>query len=131
MDEEDETLRDVWVKRFEDTCEAILITDPSNQRGLLPLFAERLFKDLKEPQTDWRMVLNDFVQQEIVDYSFTPPDRRFGENPFFLPDFNDKDDLVEDILFMIDTSASMSDDIEKICKALNCGVGDLIRLENK
>ncbi len=107
--EEDDTLRDVWVKRFEDACEAISIRDPSNQRGLFPLFAERLFKELKKPQTDWRMVLNDFVQQEIVDYSFTPPDRRFDENPFFLPDFNDKDDLVEDILFMIDTSGSMSD----------------------
>ena len=93
----------------EDACEAISIRDPSNQRGLFPLFAERLFKELKKPQTDWRMVLNDFVQQEIVDYSFTPPDRRFDESPFFLPDFNDKDDLVEDILFMIDTSGSMSD----------------------
>lgn len=111
MDEEEEILRDVWVKRFEDACEAISIRDPSNQRGLLPLFAERLFKELKKPQTDWRTVLTDFVQQEIVDYSFTPPDRRFDENPFFLPDFNDKDDLVEDILFMIDTSASMSDDM--------------------
>ena len=40
-----------------------------------------------------------------------PPDRRFDESPFFLPDFNDKDDLAEDILFMIDTSASMSDDM--------------------
>lgn len=109
--EEDETLCDVWVKRFEDACEVISIRDPSNQRGLLPLFAERLFKELKKPQTDWRMVLTDFVQQEIVDYSFTPPDRRFDESPFFLPDFNDKDDLVEDILFMIDTSASMSDDM--------------------
>lgn len=111
MDEEDETLCDVWVKRFEDACEAISIRDSSNQRGLLPLFAERLFKELKKPQTDWRMVLNDFVQQEIVDYSFTPPNRRFDESPFFLPDFNDKDDLVEDILFMIDSSASMSDDM--------------------
>ena len=111
MDEENEALRDVWVKRFEDACEAVSIRDPSNQKGLLPLFAERLFKELKNPQTDWRMVLNDFVQQEIVDYSFTPPDRRFDESPFFLPDFNDKDDLVEDILFMIDTSASMSDDM--------------------
>lgn len=111
MEEEDDTLRDVWTKRFEDACEVISIRDPSNQRGLLPLFAERLFKELKKPQTDWRMVMNDFVQQEIVDYSFTPPDRRFDESPFFLPDFNDKDDLVEDILFMIDTSASMSDDM--------------------
>ena len=111
MDEDDEILRDVWVKRFEDACEAISIRDPSNQRGLFPLFAERLFKELKKPQTDWRMILNDFVQQEIVDYSFTPPDRRLDESPFFLPDFNDKDDLVEDILFMIDTSGSMSDNM--------------------
>lgn len=111
MDEEDDTIRDVWVKRFEDACEAISIRDPSNQRGLLPLFAERLFKELRKPQTDWRMILNDFVQEEIVDYSFTPPDRRFDESPFYLPDFNDKDDLVEDILFMIDTSGSMSDEM--------------------
>lgn len=111
MDEEDDTIRDVWVKRFENACEAISIRDPSNQRGLLPLFAERLFKKLRKPQTDWRMILNEFIQEEIVDYSFTPPDRRFDESPFFLPDFNDKDDLVEDILFMIDTSGSMSDDM--------------------
>ena len=111
MEEADDTLRDVWEKRFEDACEAISLRDPSNQRGLLPLFAERLLKELKKPQTDWRMVLNDFVQQEIVDYSFTPPDRRFDESPFFLPDFNDKEDMAEDILFMIDTSASVSDDM--------------------
>ncbi len=111
MEEEDDELRDVWVKRFEDACEVVSIRDPSNQRGLLPLFAERIFKDLRKPQTDWRTILNDFVQEEIVDYSFTPPDRRFEECPFFLPDFNDKDDVVEDILFMIDTSGSMSDDM--------------------
>ena len=111
MDEEDDTLRDVWVKRFEDACEAISVRDPSNQRGLVPHFAERLLKELKKPQTDWRMILNDFVQEEIVDYSFTPPDRRFEDSPFFLPDFNDKDDIVEDILFMVDTSGSMSDDM--------------------
>lgn len=111
MEEADDTLRDVWEKRFEDACAAVSVRDPSNQRGLLPLFAERLLKELKKPQTDWRTVLNDFVQQEIVDYSFMPPDRRFDESLFFLPDFNDKEDLTEDILFMIDTSASMSDDM--------------------
>ena len=87
MDEEDDTLRDVWVKVFEDACESISIRDPSNQRGLLPLFAERLFKELKKPQTDWRIIPNGFVQEEIVDYSFTPPDRRFDESPFFPPGF--------------------------------------------
>ena len=66
---------------------------------------------MHKSQTDWRVVLNDFVQEEIVDYSFSPPDRRFDESPFFLPDFNDKDNLVKGILFMIDTSGSMSDDM--------------------
>ena len=109
--EEDDTLRDVWVKRFEDAAEAIEIRDPSNTRGLLPAFAERILKELKKTQTDWRTILNDFIQEEVVDYSFAPPDRRFDDSPFFLPDFNGKEDRVEDILFMIDTSGSMSDDM--------------------
>lgn len=109
--EEDDTLRDVWLKRFEDAAEAIKIRDPSNARGLLPAFAERILKELKKTQTDWRTILNDFIQEEVVDYSFAPPDRRFDDSPFFLPDFNGKEDRVEDILFMIDTSGSMSDDM--------------------
>lgn len=109
--EEDGTLRDVWVKRFEDAAEAIKVRDPSNARGLLPAFAERILKELKKTQTDWRTILNDFIQEEVVDYSFAPPDRRFDDSPFFLPDFNGKEDRVEDILFMIDTSGSMSDDM--------------------
>lgn len=109
--EEDDTLRDVWVKRLEDAAEAIKIRDPSNARGLLPAFAERILKELKKTQTDWRTILNDFIQEEVVDYSFAPPDRRFDDSPFFLPDFNGKEDRVEDILFMIDTSGSMSDDM--------------------
>lgn len=109
--EEDDTPRDVWVKRFEDAAEAIKIRDPSNARGLLPAFAERILKELKKSQTDWRTILNDFIQEEVVDYSFAPPDRRFDDSPFFLPDFNGKEDRVEDILFMIDTSGSMSDDM--------------------
>lgn len=109
--EEDDTLRDVWVKRFEDAAEAIKIRDSSNARGLLPAFAERILKELKKTQTDWRTILNDFIQEEVVDYSFAPPDRRFDDSPFFLPDFNGKEDRVEDILFMIDTSGSMSDDM--------------------
>ena len=111
MEEDNDTLREVWVKRFEDACESISIRDPSNQRGLLPKFAERLLSELKKPQTNWKEILNDFVQEEIVDYSFTPPDKRFYDCPFFLPDFNEKDDSIEDILFMIDTSGSMSDNM--------------------
>lgn len=109
--EEDSVLRDVWVKQFAETCEAIIVRDPSNSRGTLPMFAKRLLEKLMKPQIDWRSILNEFVQEEINDYSFSPPDRRFQDSPFFLPDFNEKGetDEVEDILFMIDTSGSISD----------------------
>lgn len=77
-------------------------------RGTVPLCVERYLKELKHPQVDWRVILDEFVQEEINDYSFCPPDRRFADSDFFLPDFNEKEDTAEKILFMIDTSGSMS-----------------------
>jgi len=70
-----------------------------------------MLEKLKKPQTNWRTILNDFIQEEICDYSFSPPDRRFQDSPFFLPNFNEmgKNDNVSDILFFIDTSGSISD----------------------
>ena len=109
--EEDGKLQDAWVQRLKEACAAMEIRDPDNSRGLLPAFAERFLKELKNPQIDWRKVLNEFVQEEIMDYSFTPPDRRFDGGDFFLPDFNEKEDRLENILFMIDTSGSMSDEM--------------------
>ena len=109
--EEDDTLRDVWVKQFAEACEAISIREKTIGRRTLPLFAQRLLEKLRDPQVDWRTILNEFVQEEVNDYSFSPPDRRFQESPFFLPDFNElgKNGEPVDILFMIDTSGSMSD----------------------
>lgn len=78
--------------------------------GGVPLAIERMLNEIRNPQIDWRTILQDFVQEEVCDYSFTPPDRRY-EGDFFLPDFNDKSDSVRDILFMIDTSGSMSNEM--------------------
>ncbi len=111
QNEDDDNLQEIWSKRVADAAKAMEVRDPSNTRGLLPAFAERILKELQQPQTDWRTILIDFVQEEVVDYSFTPPDRRFDDSPFFLPDFNEKTETVENILFMIDTSGSMSDDM--------------------
>lgn len=102
-------LKDAWTKRIKDSAEAIKIRDPSNSCGMLPLLAQRVLENLEKPQTDWRTTLNEFIQQDIVDYSFFPPDRRFDDGDFFLPDFNEKEERVRDILFMIDTSGSMTD----------------------
>lgn len=107
--EDPSTLRDVWKKRVLDAAEAIRIRESSTSRGLLPLCAARLVERLTRPVNDWRVLLNDFVQQELCDYTLLPPDRRRADSPFFLPDFGESEDRVENILFMIDTSGSVSD----------------------
>ncbi len=109
--QEDSSLKDNWTKHLKDAIEAIQIREASTEVGTLPLFAQRFIDELRSPQTDWRTVLNDFVQEEITDYSFFPPDRRFDDSIFFLPDFNAKEDIADKILFMVDTSASMSDEM--------------------
>ena len=108
-DTEDKQQTQEWLSRMINATEAISIIDPSNGRGTIPACAQRMLKELTEPQNDWRTILENFIQEEINDYSFSPPDRRFADSPFFLPDFNEKDERVENILFMIDTSGSMSD----------------------
>lgn len=109
--ESDESMREVWVKRVLDAAQAIAVREAVLGRRLLPLFAGRMLGQLRTAQTDWRVILNEFVQQEVADYSFNPPDRRFQDCPFFLPDFNElgDGDMPENILFMIDTSGSVSD----------------------
>ena len=107
--EDPELLHDVWISRVTNAAAAIEIRDATNGRGTLPLLAQRVLQELKRPKIDWRTILSEFIHEEIVDYSFSPPDRRFDDTPFFLPDFNETEETVKKILFMIDTSGSMSD----------------------
>lgn len=112
---EDETDEDIgyseWDQYTIEAAEMVSIRESSKDCGNVPGYALRMLKDLRQPQTDWRTLLNNFIQEEINDYSFTPPDKRFDDFDFFLPDLNEKDDTVKNILFMVDTSGSMSDDM--------------------
>lgn len=96
-----------------DAMEAISIRDSKKSFGGGPVFAQRWLKEIKKGQIDWREILNNFVQEEITDYSFTPPDRRFDDNPFFLPDFNTKEETIGNVWFVVDTSGSISDEAIK------------------
>lgn len=104
--EDESMLNAEWSRNLLQAYEAM---KKRKSAGNIPAFAERLVKEYFSPQTDWRRILAEFVQEEINDYSFSPPDRRFQDSPFFLPDYNEKDDSVENILFMADTSGSMTD----------------------
>ena len=113
-DDEDGSERDCWTDRLVTSAE-IFRSMGSTSRGTMPRAAERIIEELKNPMLDWRTILNDFVQEEICDYSFAPPDKRMEDSPFFLPDFNEKDESAKNLLFMIDTSGSMSDDAITEC----------------
>ena len=107
--------KDIWLKRMVDATDLINTIQANNsiggkQAGKIPACMEAILKELRSSQLDWRTILNNFVQEDITDYSFTPPDRRF-DGDFFLPDFNEKEDSVKDILFMVDTSGSMSEEM--------------------
>jgi len=78
--------------------------------GDVPGFIQRMINNEREPTVDWKKILNNFLQEQVCDYSFSPPDRRFEETGFFLPDFNEKEFVCRDILFMVDTSGSVDDD---------------------
>ena len=106
---EDTSLGDVWIKRVIDAAAAIERQNATYGCGSVPEVFERMIKDLKDPQIDWRAILSDFVQEEVCDYTFSPPDRRYDDSSFYLPDYNDTEIEVSDILFMIDTSGSMTD----------------------
>ena len=115
----DEDLEDQmkWQGFMKQACEAISLRDPKKTRGMLPAFAQRFMDELGKSQVDWRQLLVEFIQDEINDYSFMPPDRRMEDCPFFLPDFNERDEKPGKVLFAVDTSASMSDKEIAACYA--------------
>ncbi len=108
-DEEEE-----WKDRMVKATELAKAVEESNEErfggagcGKVPATVARLVKKWLSPQTDWRTLLANFVQEEINDYSFSPPDRRY-DGPFFLPDLGAKEDRIRNVVFLVDTSGSMT-----------------------
>ena len=86
-------------------------------------FTERVWQRVNSGNLNWKKLLNRFIQEEVCDYSFTPPDRRFQDTGFFLPDYNVLVEKPKEIFFMVDTSGSVNDDMlsavySEICNAL-------------
>ena len=120
-----------WNQRVVNAAEAASQMSGSSV-GKIPRFAERLLHREKSRTLDWRILLREFIEEDICDYSFNPPDRRFWDSGFFLPDYNGEvcGEKVRKILFMIDTSASICektihaafDEIEAALEMFNGGL---------
>ena len=121
---------DEWDERLMNAIEAELEREKTRGVGDVPLGALRRYRELRESKVNWRVLLNNFLQTEITDYSFTPPDRRY-DGDFFLPDFNEEEEKFKEInvFVAIDTSASISDD--DITKAFSELKGAFKATDNK
>lgn len=78
-------------------------------QGKMPRFLKKILDKLNPPKKDWRTLLQEFITPEVFDYSFNPPDRRHSGSECMLPDLNDVDETVKDVVFFIDISGSMSE----------------------
>ena len=96
--------------------------------GKIPAAIEAEIEELAKTKIDWRVLINNFVQDEICDYSFSPPDYRYQDSIFFLPGFSERDEKIKKILLMVDVSGSMSD--EQISECFN-EINGLITQFNK
>jgi predicted metal-dependent peptidase len=108
--QERKSLRDEWGPRLLQTALTVEIQHNSTQCGHMPLLASRMLGALRRPQTDWRTLLHNFIQQEVCDYGFAPPDRRFQDAPFILPDWSETRETPGKLWFMVDASSSISDE---------------------
>lgn len=84
------------------------------QQGVCVAGIERVVGNILRPQKNWKTLLQEFIQEEVNDYSLMPPDRRY-DSDFFMFDFNDKTEVVKDILFFVDTSGSMGEREINVC----------------
>lgn len=114
----------VWDIESEEELESLRnIASVGKKADFKDGFVERVWCGIGTAQLNWRQLLNFFIQEEVYDYSFTPPDKRIQDSNFFLPDYNEKNQIAKRILFAVDTSESIEDDdivkvYAEMCNAL-------------
>ena len=101
--------------------DSIRYTKSRAEQSAIENTVNRIWQRPNNPKLDWRMLLNAFVQEEVCDYSFSPPDRRLQDCDFFLPDFNETGIAPLEILFAVDTSGSIEDEILSAVYGELCG----------
>ena len=133
------TIKEAWESRGKFYAKTLDESFEKNSAGkgrsYTSLLLERKFKLKEKRVADWKRILREFVEEQTFDYSFCPPDKRFGDGEFFLPDFNEKEYVVKDVLFMVDTSGSILDEdlddfyselksiAEQFGECINCSLG--------
>jgi predicted metal-dependent peptidase len=78
--------------------------------GRLPLGAERLIRESREPKVDWRSRLRPFITNTLqTDFSWSRPNRRYISQGIYLPGAVKEN--VGTIVFVLDCSGSITNDM--------------------
>ena len=100
---------EAWVRRLAEAVASMRSRDPAGMRGLVPVCAERRLEALCPARSDWRLLLGEFVQEGIADYTLARPDRRLAWSDVVLPSFAATEEGVRDVLFAVDASGSVGE----------------------
>ena len=79
----------------------------------VPLGLQRHLGDIyHSPKTNWRQLLQEFIRHDRSDFTYLSPDHRYQGEMLF-PSFQEQmyGDRVDRLWFLIDTSASISEDL--------------------
>ena len=106
---------DIWVQVSSDSVlEAIwseYIKDASKGQGTgtgIPDSIKRLIEDIYEkPKINWKQLLHDFIQQDVFDYTYLKPDKKW-QGDIIMPAFQEDSEALRNFWFLVDTSASVS-----------------------
>jgi predicted metal-dependent peptidase len=94
-----EKLEDYWKGVFNSAIRG-------RSKGDIPAYMKRFYEEL-EAKKDWKKELQTYLSASSDDFNFSSPDRRFLEDPFYLPNLQDIEKL-EDVVIAVDTSGSIS-----------------------
>lgn len=80
------------------------------QYGKMPDSIKRIIdKEYYVPVVDWSSLVQSLLSEDVNDFTFAQPDRRFLEAEYILPAQYSLDRL-QDVVFVFDTSGSISDE---------------------
>lgn len=94
----------IWENKIKTATKRISST---NKWDKIPANAKIVCEETRETNIDWIKELKEYLLIDTADYTFTPPDKRYGGGDLFLPAYNEVDEDLKNILFLFDTSSSM------------------------
>ena len=93
----------------------------SKQQGDVPAHFKRLVEQIVNPKADWRDLTREFLRERAADdYSWRRPNPRFAYTGLIMPVLDVE--KVGTVIFAVDTSGSISDDLlsQFKCEIQNC-----------